>query len=344
MQRSVEAETSPPTPPRLRFRWFRRLGGNEIALGSAVVLVAIVALAAATLLYLEPPNRRALRFETTDASALSVGQDVRVAGVSVGKVTKVSIKPETVAVTAEIADDMFVGSESRIEVRMLTPVGGYAITLVPLGDKTLDGTPIPTDQVTVPYSIGDVLQAAPNTTDHVNGETVDANIDEVAAALQHNSSSVGSVIGGMNSIAGVMDHQREQVQEVMDLAAEYLQSFNANREFVFDLIRQINIVISTYNNSHVGFNESYRLLGNVLMSVQPLMGYFLEHKDEVRTAIEQTQRTIEEFENTMGPAIDNLQGLQQRLEQWLTPAGLAELGGGTIVASQLCIPIAGRTC
>jgi phospholipid/cholesterol/gamma-HCH transport system substrate-binding protein len=323
---------------------FRRLGKSEVTLGSAVVLVAVIALAVTTFLYLEPPARKSFRFETTDASSLSVGQDVRVAGVSVGKVTQMSIKPDTVVVTAEVEDSLLVGTESRIDVRMLTPVGGYAVTLIPLGTQSLGDSPLPSAQVTVPYSIGDVLQAAPHTTDNVDGETVDANINEVADALQHNSGSVGSLISGMNSIAGVMDRQRDQVQEIMGLASEYLESFNANREFVFDLISQINIVISTYNNSHVGFNESYRLLGNVLMSVQPFMGFYLDHKEEVRAAIEATQRTIAEFETTMGPAIDNLKGLQQQLEQWLTPEGLVEIGGGTLVASKLCIPIPGRTC
>jgi phospholipid/cholesterol/gamma-HCH transport system substrate-binding protein len=339
MQRKIGLGTNSTVANRLRL-----IGGNQVALGSIVVLVAVIALTLTTFLYLDPPNRKTFTFETTDASALSVGQDVRVAGVSVGTVSAVTIKSTTVAVTSEIEEDMFLGTESKINVRMLTPVGGYAITLIPLGTTPLGSSPIPVPHVTVPYSIGDVLQAAPTTTDNVDGGTVDANIDEVADALQHNSTSVGSLISGMNSIAGVMDRQRDQVQEVMDLAAEYLQTYNANREFVFDLIRQIDIVLSTYNNSRVGFNESYRLLGNVLLSVQPLMEFYLNHKDEVRSAVEQTRRTIEDFERTMGPALDNLQGLQQQLERWLTPEGLVELKGGTIAASDLCIPIAGRTC
>ncbi|WP_232542324.1 MlaD family protein [Nocardia bovistercoris] len=313
-------------------------------LGAAVVLIAVITLATVTVLYLRPLGQRTITFETTDAAALAPGLEVRVAGITVGKITSVALRAEVVRVQARISAETFVGAESRVEVRMLTPVGGYAVTLVPLGDAALGDAVIPPEHVTVPYSIGDVLQAAPHVTDNVDAATVDADIDQVATALRHNPASVGALIGGMNSIATVMDHQRDQVARIADLASEYLESFNADREFVFDLVRRVDIVVSTYNNTHVGFNEAYRLLGDVLARLQPLERYYLDHKDEVRSAVDRVRGSIEDFQANMGPAIDQLENLRARLARWLTPEGLATLGGGTVSASQICIPLPGRTC
>lgn len=322
----------------------RRIVASETLLGTVVVVTAVVALGATTLFYTHPVGQRTVAFETTDAAALTTGQEVRVAGITVGKVTKVSFRPDTVLVEAQVSDDTFIGDDSHVEVRMLTPVGGYAVTVVPLGRAPLGSRVIPADHVTVPYSIGDVLQAAPHVTDKVDGATVDANIDQVAQALQHNSTSVGSLISGMNSIAAVMDRQRSQVEQITGLASEYLKSFDANRYFVFDLIRQIDVVVSTYNNAHVGFNEAYSLLGDVLMRVQPEMKFYLDHKDQVRAVVDQVKKSIESLDTTMGPAIDKLQGMRAQLEAWLTPQGLATVSGGTILASNICIPLPGRTC
>ncbi|MGA4790716.1 MlaD family protein [Nocardia sp. AB354] len=322
----------------------RRIVASETLLGTVVVVTAVVALGATTLFYTHPVGQRTVAFETTDAAALTTGQEVRVAGITVGKVTKVSFRPDTVLVEAQVSDDTFIGDDSHVEVRMLTPVGGYAVTIVPLGRAPLGSRVLPADHVTVPYSIGDVLQAAPHVTDKVDGTTVDANIDQVAQALQHNSTSVGSLISGMNSIAAVMDRQRSQVEQITGLASEYLKSFDANRDFVFDLIRQIDVVVSTYDNAHVGFNEAYSLLGDVLMRVQPEMKFYLDHKDQVRAVVDQVKKSIESLDTTMGPAIDKLQGLRAQLEAWLTPQGLATVSGGTILASNVCIPLPGRTC
>ncbi|MFF3573691.1 MlaD family protein [Nocardia jiangxiensis] len=335
--------TSGPRPGAIR-ALVRRVSASEILLGTAVLVTAVVALGATTVFYTHPVAQRTVSFETTDASALSTGAEVRVAGITVGKITKLSFRPDTVLVEARVSDDTFIGDDSRVQVRMLTPVGGYAVTLVPLGNSTLGSRVIPLDHVTVPYSIGDVLQAAPHVTDEVQGTTANANIDQVARALQHNSTSIRSLISGMNSIAAVMDRQRTQVEQITGLASEYMKSFNGNRDFVFDLIRQIDMVVTTYDNAHVGFNEAYRLLGDVLMRVQPEMKFYLDHKDQVRGAVDQVRKSIESFQANIGPAIDKLKGLRAQLEAWLTPKGLATIAGGTVLSSDLCVPLPGRTC
>ncbi|MFC8529234.1 MlaD family protein [Nocardia sp. NPDC057227] len=317
---------------------------SETGLGLVVVLVATLLLVAMTVLYLRPVGQRTVVFETTDASAISPGLSVRVAGVTVGKVTAVTLGAEVVTVEARVAEDTFVGRESRVEVRMLTPVGGYAVTLIPLGDAPLGDTPIPTEQVTVPYSIGDVLQAAPRVTENLDGAVVDADIEQVAAALEHNTTSVSSLISGMNSIAAVMDQQRTQVREITDLAAEYLRTFEADKAFVFDLIRRADLVGSTYNSTYVGFNEAYWLLGDVLLRVQPILEYYLDHRQVVLDAAEQVRTAIADFQAHMGPAIDQLLALRDQLAAWLTPEGMATVQGGTLLASDICLPLPGRTC
>ena len=317
---------------------------SELTLGVAVVVVVVIALTITVMVYVQPPGRKQISFETTDAAAIEIGDDVRVAGISVGKVTALSIGDSFVRVTAEIKREVFIGSDSRIDVRMLTPVGGYAVSVLPLGNNDLGSAVIPVDRVNVPYSIADVLQAAPTVTDSVDGGTIDANIDQTADALQRNPGSIATIISGMDSIGTVMDHQREQIRDIVNMAAQYLQQFNQRRDFVFDLIRRIELVLSTYHNTHAGFNEAYTLLGEVLYRVIPLEKFYLAHEPEMRPKIEQLRDSIGAFQQDMGPAIDQLQQLRDRLAAWLTPAGIAQISGGTILASTVCVPVPGGTC
>ncbi|MBF6209143.1 MlaD family protein [Nocardia abscessus] len=323
----------------------RRIGGNKTLLGLMVVAVAITVLVAATGLYLHPLGRKTIAFETTDASALTAGEEVRVAGISVGKVASLSIQPDTVRVDLDIKGDVFVGSNTTVDVRMLTPVGGYAVTLIPSGSVPLDkDAVIPPERVTVPYSIADLLQAAPHVTDKVDGGTIQANIDQVADALQHNAPSVKSLIDGLNSIATVMDHQRDQVRTIMDTAAEYMQTFNRSRDFIFELLRQVEIVTTRYNITKAGFDQAYADLGDIIGRVEPFMKFYLNHSDEIFAAITRTRDSIGEFQKTMGPALDRMTELRAQLQQWLGPDGLKAIGGGRLLASDICIPTPGRTC
>ncbi len=321
----------------------RTVWHNDVLLGTAVVGATMVVVVGFAGLYLHPPGQQTIAFETTDASAVEPGADVRVAGISVGKVSDIAIGASTVTVRARIDHTIHVGDQSRIEVRMLTPVGGYAVSLIPLGSRTDHNGVIPVDRVAMPYSIGDVLQSAPTVTDHVDAATMNANLRQVAQALQANTTSLGTIVNGMNSVAEVLDRQRQQIHQVAALAAEYLQTFNANRGFIFELIGKIDTVLTTYQNNAAGFNYAYELLGSALSRLQPLESYYLAHSEEVFAHFRDLRDLITEMRQHLGPAIDNLTQLRGQLEQWLTPAGMAEFGGG-VLASSLCIPIPGREC
>lgn len=318
--------------------------GDQVLIGLSVVLVAVLVMASIAIIYLRPPSQTQFRFLTTDASAISSGTDVRVAGVSVGQITDVEIVDDEVAVTASVKDTTFIGDLSRVEVRMLTPVGGFAVSLIPLGSEPLGDRPIPQESVTVPYTIADVLQVAPKVTDEIAGEPVDANLAEVADALSRNPDSITDIAAGTEALTRVLDRQEEQVRTIMTLSAEYLQNFNANREFVFDLVRQIDIVVETYHVNSAGFNEAYALLGDVLMRLQPFEAYYLDNADLVSGEADNLRETIADLSDRMGPALDNLIALRDRLTAWLTPEGIAEIGGGVLTADQICLPAVGKDC
>lgn len=189
-----------------------------------------------------------------------------------------TLAPDRVQVTARIDEETFVGDQTRLEVRMLTPpVGGYAITMIPMGGREELTTPIPAERVTVPYSIGDIIQAVPSTTDEVDAGEVNSNLDQVAKALGSNDTSLrGGIVDGLESVTEVFDKQRGQVHQIAGLAAEYLQTFNGNREFVFELIRKIDMVVSAYHVNSAGFNYAYKLFANVLYKLSPpFMRFYL---------------------------------------------------------------------
>ncbi|WP_044506302.1 MlaD family protein [Gordonia sp. KTR9] len=324
----------------------RKLNGisKQIKVGLSMVVIAVLALTLTAYFYTNPPGRSTLVFETDDASSIDVGTDVRVAGIGVGQVTKLRIKENAVEVQLELDSETFIGDKTRVDVRMLTPVGGYAVTLIPLGDRPLGSSVIPVDRVSVPYSIGDVLQAAPTVTDQVEGSTIDANIGQVSRALERNPDSVDAIIDGMGSLATVMDKQRSQVGQIFDMTSKYFDTFDASKEMIFDMIVDLDSVLVTYNNTYSGFNEAYRLLGDTLSRLVPLEKFFLNHEPQFRPVILGLSDAVKEAQRNMKPAIDTLQLLRDRLAAWVTPQGMLAMSDGKLMASDICIPVRGVTC
>ncbi|MCW2687033.1 MAG: Mce family protein, partial [Mycobacterium sp.] len=71
---------------------------------SAFALLAILGLVAA-MLYVSPPGDKIVTFYTDDASSITPGITVRIAGITVGTVKDLSIEPEQVRVRATVKGD-----------------------------------------------------------------------------------------------------------------------------------------------------------------------------------------------------------------------------------------------
>ncbi|MCF8602078.1 MlaD family protein [Gordonia sp. HY442] len=308
-----------------------------------VIVAVIVVLAGIFILYVHPPGKKSVSFEVTDAASIHSGEDVRVAGIVVGKVSDVTMQDDSVLVEARIDESTFVGDQATVDVRMLTPVGGYAITLTPRGSNELAGT-IPASRVTVPYSIGDVIQAVPHTTDGVETPTWHSNIQQVADAFGKNDTSMRSIVDGLDSVTGVFAKQRDQVHQVAELASRYLNTFNSNKEFVFSLIKKLDSVVTTYHVNSAGFQYAYELFSSVLYKAGPSFRTYLVNSYAYRPQIESIMGTIRTMEEELVPTIDGLIGMRDKLKSSLTPGSLRQMSNGQLMLENLCIPVAGKEC
>jgi phospholipid/cholesterol/gamma-HCH transport system substrate-binding protein len=84
----------------------------------------------------------------SEAGGLKAGDDVRVAGVKVGKVRSVDLEGDHVRVDFRVSGDTRLGSETAASVRIKTILGQKFLMLEPAGRGELDGE-IPLDR-TVP--------------------------------------------------------------------------------------------------------------------------------------------------------------------------------------------------
>jgi phospholipid/cholesterol/gamma-HCH transport system substrate-binding protein len=111
---------------------------NPVTWGAAAIAFGLVVALVLAYVYYHPPGQsKVVSFYTDDAASVRVGDEVRMAGIAVGKVKKIALEPKQVKVTAVVDDDAFVGDRSQIDVRMLTVVGGYYVNLVSIGDTPL---------------------------------------------------------------------------------------------------------------------------------------------------------------------------------------------------------------
>jgi phospholipid/cholesterol/gamma-HCH transport system substrate-binding protein len=307
---------------------------------TALVILTAVAVAAG-MLYISPPGQKTLIFYTDDAASIRPGDDVRVAGITVGAVKDLSLESDRVRVKAGIDSAVFVGNKSQIQVRMLTVVGGYYVNLVPLGDTPLDTNTIPVERVIMPYNLIRTLTDATKLTTNIDAKPINESLNEIQAGLKGNNlESLTAVINAGNALMSTIDKQRGQVTAMLNLTDEYIQSLSNYREKLKQMIRKVAIVEQTLVLYSKGFSSALDGVADMLLALKPIGDFYGNHRDDFLDRIREWQHRARLWIEHNGLIVRVLTRVRDHIERVLdTQNALPEL-----LATDLCIPVPGSAC
>lgn len=115
------------------------------------VVVIVAALAATAMAYLNPTGQTGYVARLSNSGGVRAGDQVRIAGIPVGKVTGIRLDGAVVEMKFDVERSVVVGSQSTLDIKLLTPLGGHYVALDPKGALPLGHNVIPPQRVTLPF-------------------------------------------------------------------------------------------------------------------------------------------------------------------------------------------------
>jgi phospholipid/cholesterol/gamma-HCH transport system substrate-binding protein len=310
---------------------------------TTMVMATVIGMVVAWV-YVSPPGQQIVTFYTDDAVAISPGDTVRIAGIVVGTVKDLAIEPKQVRVRASVDRDAFVGDQSQIEVRMLTVVGGYYVTINSLGDVPLGSRPIPLSRVTMPYSLIRTLADTTKITDNVATKPINQSINQVQQGLTGaNSDAITELLNAGNAITQNLERQRGQISSVLEFSNEYIRELNNNRELLEYMISRVAILEESFVLYGKGFAASMHGMGELGKQVlDPLDRFYMPHRSDFLARVRGVLGEFQAIADRNGVVVRVLRRIRERME-----STLAAQNGGTppeLFATDLCIPVEGSRC
>lgn len=151
----------------------------------------------------------------SEAAGLQPGNEVRVAGVTVGRVTGVSLDGAQVRVTFT-ADGTWIGNRTTAAIEIRTILGAKYLALDPLGVTTQDpGTPIPLSRTTSPYDVTQAFQQLGATFSQLNTQSVAQSLESISAAFANTPPAVHQALTGLASLSEVVASQNSQLNTLL---------------------------------------------------------------------------------------------------------------------------------
>ncbi|SEF26581.1 phospholipid/cholesterol/gamma-HCH transport system substrate-binding protein [Amycolatopsis pretoriensis] len=148
--------------------------------------------------------------EFSEAAGLFQGNDVRIAGVEVGRVSDVELRGDRVLVSFRVKG-AWLGDATGAAIRLKTVLGQKYLALDPQGEGTLDpGRPIPRSRTTVPYDVLTAFGELSSTVDRIDTSQLAKSFDTLSATLADTPQSVRAALTGLSRLSDTLatrDHQ-----------------------------------------------------------------------------------------------------------------------------------------
>jgi virulence factor Mce-like protein len=314
---------------------------SPILWGASFLAIITVVATVAAVLHIDPIAQKLVTFYTNDAASVRPGDQVRIAGITVGKVRDLELEQDRVRVRARVDDSAFVGDQSQVQVRMLTVVGGYYINIVSLGDVPLGMDPIPLERVTMPYNLMRTITDTTRITENVNPKPIEESLKELQNGLDgENVEVISDILDAGNGLMSTIDKQRGQITSILNLSDEYIEALSNFGDELKQLVAKVSILEQTLMLYHEGFGAAAKGMGDVLDSTEPLLTVYMNHRDDFLEKVRRWQEKARMWADRSGVIVRGLRVVRNKIERVLD----AQNAPPQVLATDMCIPIPGVSC
>ncbi|MFC4001584.1 MCE family protein [Prauserella oleivorans] len=256
--------------------------------------------------------------EFSEAAGLQDDDEVRIAGVKVGKVTDVELAGDRVRVSFKVKD-AWLGDRTTATIKIKTLLGQKYVALDPLGDAPLNpGDTIARERTMAPYDVLDAFRDLSQTVDEIDTEqlaqsfevlsqTFAGTPDDVRGALSGLSRLSDTIASRDRQLADLLANTRQVSQTLADRDAELVKLMEDGnllleelqaREQAISTLLQGSQTLATELQGLVDDNNAQ--LGPVLTQLDQLTNMLQRNQDSLAEGIRRFAPFVRVFNNTIG--------------------------------------------
>ncbi|MGW5741110.1 MCE family protein [Amycolatopsis sp. NPDC003861] len=235
--------------------------------------------------------------EFTEAAGLSAGNDVRIAGVEVGRVSDVRLRGDHVLVSFR-AKGAWLGDATGAAIRLKTVLGQKYLALDPQGEGTLDpGSPIPRSRTKVPYDILAAFGELSSTVDRIDTTRLARSFDTLSATLANTPQSVRAALTGLSRLSDSLAARDRQLAALLGNTRVISQTLVDRDAAVRRLLEDGNDLLASVSNREAAITrllDGSRRLSSELSGLigESPVGPLLTQLDQLTSMLQRNQDAL----------------------------------------------------
>ena len=224
----------------------------------------------------------------SEAGGLKSGDDVRIAGVKVGKVTTVDLDGDHVRVDFRVNRSTELGSETSATVRIKTILGQKFLALEPAGKGEL-AKEIPLSRTTPAYDVVEAFSDLGTTTDAIDTKQLAEALDTVADTFRDSPDEVRAAVDGLGRLSRTIASRDDQLRELLDHADGVTGVLADRNKQLVALLADGDLLLQELRKRRA---DIHTLLVSTVTLSQELTGLVRENRQAIRPALENLKNVL----------------------------------------------------
>jgi phospholipid/cholesterol/gamma-HCH transport system substrate-binding protein len=294
---------------------------NPVVIGligiAVIVLMLTAAFRAQDLPLIGGGDRYTAAF--AEAGGLKVNDEVRIAGVRVGKVESIELDGDHVQVTFRVKTDSEFGTETGAAIKVKTILGAMYLSLEPKGSGQLEeDDEIPVERTTSPFDVVEAFSGLAETADEIDTDQLAAGlttladltrntpaefqaalagVSDLSANIADKNERINSLLTNLDRVTAVLGERDEDIIKLMQDSDVLFQALVARRDAVHNLL----VATTTLSTELSALVEDTREdLKPALTQLESVVQVLNKNEDNIDNSLRLMAPFYRVFANTLG--------------------------------------------
>jgi phospholipid/cholesterol/gamma-HCH transport system substrate-binding protein len=244
-----------------------------------------------------------------ESGGLKANDEVRIAGVRVGKVEKVALDGDHVKVTFRIDSGSGFGKETRAEIKVKTLLGAMYLALVPAGSGQLaQGAEIPVDRTTSPYDVVEAFSGLAETAEKIDTDRLAQSLTTLADLTRNTPEEFRQALDGVSRLSANIAARDDKINTLLQNLDRVATVLDDRDDDIVGLMKESDVLfralVERRESVHALLVSTSRLSQELTLLVRQSRADLkpaLEHLENVLLVLNKNEDNLDESLRLMAP-------------------------------------------
>jgi phospholipid/cholesterol/gamma-HCH transport system substrate-binding protein len=268
---------------------------NRLTVGVVGILVVVLAVIAAfsydKLPFVKGTSDYSAYF--AEAGGIKPGSDVRVSGMSVGRVSDVQLEGTKVLVDFTVRNGVELGDRTEAAIKVETVLGNRMLEVTPRGDGRLDGT-IPLERTTSPYDLPTALGDLTTTISALDTTQLSSALTTLADTFKDTPPDLRIALEGVARFSDTLNTRDAQLRSLLADANKVTAVLGKRSDQIASLVVNTNALLSEILSQRDSVDA---LMNNLTAVSAQISGLVDDNRTQLKPALDKVNGVLGILDN-----------------------------------------------